>query len=94
MRRISVPTSFLATPLVVSAISVGVLIAYPGNLQVWKVGAWSLVVCLVLLIVLLPVTAYSLATNAAARTWPRVTAFGLGLAYLAVLIASELSSGF
>lgn len=93
IRPTVIPTTFLLAPLVISAASTGVLIAFPGNTVVWQIGAWSLASCLLVLIVALPVTAYSLATNASARTWPKAMALALGILYLAVLVAGAISPG-
>lgn len=73
----NITTLFLVAPLAVPAVLIGALIAFPGNIVIWQVAAWSLALCALALIVVLPVTAYSLAANASARTWSRATASGL-----------------
>jgi len=88
----SVHAAFLFTPLAVSAAALSVLFAFPSSLLVWQICAWSLVFAALLLVVVLPVTAYSLARNPSARTWPRRIAFVLGVAYTAVLAFGSMSS--
>lgn len=61
------------------------LIAFPDSRFMWQAGAWTLAVALLALLVLVPVSAYSLATNRDARTWQRIASFSLGLACLAVV---------
>jgi NhaP-type Na+/H+ or K+/H+ antiporter len=80
----------VASPLILAAIGIAmgacaVLFASPHNLPVWQIGSWTPVIALFFLLVLVLASAYSLATNHAARTWQRIGSFLLGLACLAVV---------
>lgn len=72
------------------AIATAILVAFPSNLLVWQIGSWTLVFASLVLLGLVVVLAYSLATNRAARTWQRVLPFALGFACLAVLAVGAM----
>jgi hypothetical protein len=81
----------LAAVSIVSALSAGILSSR------WPLPSAALAILFLAssfaLLVVLPVVAYSLATNRAGRNWKQVTGFVLGLAYPVVLIAALLSTG-
>jgi len=84
-RSIHVPTTLLASPLAISIAAFAFLVAFPHNLVAWNIGAWTVVAATALLALLLPFAAWSLAKDAATRTWPRIVAFAAGALYLVVL---------
>ena len=90
IRSATIPTAFVLAPLAVSAAAVAALAAVPGSEVVWQIGAWSLALAALLLIAVLPITAYSLAKNPSARTWQRWLAFVLSTLYLAALVFGSI----
>ncbi len=84
-------TALLLVPLTLSVVATAALIAFPKDMTVWNIGAWTLAVAAAVLIVSTPVAAYSTIRNAAARTWPRLLALTVAVAYLAVLALDALS---
>jgi len=74
----------------VSAIATTALIALPGNLVAWQIGSWTLASSLLALLVLVLVSAHSLVTNRASRTWRRVVCFLLGFSCLAAIAIGSL----
>lgn len=74
----------------VSAAAVGVLLTFPADPLVWNIASWTLVAALALLLVLVLVSGYVLATIKTARTTRRVVSFLVGLACLAALGAGSL----
>jgi hypothetical protein len=89
-RTFAVPNSLILGAVGLSAVATAVLIAFPGNLLVWQVTSWTLALALLALLALVFASAYSLATNRAARTWPRIISFALGLSCLAVIAIGAL----
>ena len=89
-RRFTSTSSLTLVAIGVSAIAVAVLIAFPADLLTWQIASWTLVAALVALLVLVPVSAYVLSTNKAARTWQRVASFLIGLACVAVVVVGAL----
>lgn len=84
-RPFLIPSSMILGAIGVVLVAMAVLVAFPGNLLVWQISAWSLVVALVALLGLVLVSGYSLATRPTARTWPRMAAFAAGLVILAII---------
>jgi hypothetical protein len=74
----------------ISAIATATLIAFPGNLVAWQIGSWTLASALLVLAVLVLASAYSLATNPAARNWRWIVCFLLGSSCLAVIAIGSL----
>lgn len=73
----------------IGAIAVAVLLSFPADPVVWQLATWTLVAALVALLVLVPASGYALAKDRAARTWPRIVSFAVGLGCLvAVAIAA------
>ena len=88
VRRFTSTSSLILVAIGFSAIASAVLIAFPRD-PLWQIATWTLVAALVALLVLVPASAYVLSTNKAARTWPRVASFLIGLACLvAVAVGS------
>ena len=89
IRIFSVASSLILPAIGIATGACAVLFAFPRNLLVWQIGSWTLVIALFSLLALVLASAYSLATNRAARTWQRIGSFLLGLACLvAVAVAS------
>jgi len=84
-REFASPNVLIPGAIGIAAAAVAALVAFPGNLSVWQVAAWTLIAALVALLVLVLASAYVLATNPSARTWPRVASFSLGLVCLLVV---------
>ena len=89
-RKIVVPASLILAALGLSLAATGLLLAFPRHLFVWQVGSWTLALALLALLGLVLASAYSLATNRAARTWPRIVSFSLGFACLASIAIGSL----
>lgn len=89
-RTFLVPNAFLLGAMGVAFVATGVLIAFPGNLLVWQVSAWTLVAALLALLGLVVASGYALATSRVARTWQRIATFTTGLATLAVVAIGSL----
>jgi len=83
-------SSLILVAIAVSAATVGVLLTFPTDPLVWNIASWTLVAGLALLLVLVLVSGYVLATNKAARTPRRILSFLVGLACLAALGAGSL----
>ena len=90
MRPVTIPTAVLVVPLAVSVIAIAALSGLPHDELVWQFGAWALVVAALVLLVGLPVAAYSLVRDARTRTWPRSIAFAAGTLYLMLLMVGAL----
>jgi hypothetical protein len=90
MRLVPTHTAVLVVPLAVSVLAVAALVSWPQSELVWRLGAWALVVAALVLLIGLPVTAYSLARDAGARTWPRSIAFATGTLYMSLLVFGAL----
>lgn len=88
-RTFAVPNLLILGAIGVSAAATAVLVAFPDDLSVWRIGAWTLAFALLALLGLVLASAYSLVTNRAARTWPRIVSFGIGLACLAGIAAGS-----
>jgi len=82
--------SLILCAIGISAIATAALLAFPGNLVAWQIGSWTLVLALLALLVLVLASAYSLATNRAARSWRRIVCFLLGFSCLAVIAIGSL----
>ncbi len=89
-RKFATPSALILVAIGVAAIASGVLLSFPGNLRVWQIGSWTLAVALLALPALVLASAYSLATNRAARTWQRIGSFLLGLACLVAVAVGSL----
>jgi hypothetical protein len=89
-RTFVIPNSLIPGAIGVSAVALAVLVAFPGNLRVWQVASWVLIFALLALLAFMLVSAYSLATDPAARTWQRIASFSLGLACLVVIAIGSL----
>ena len=86
LRRLaSIPTAFLLVPLAISVAAIGVLVTFPSREWIWDTATWTLLAAAAVLTIALPLTAYALAKNPAARTWPKWTAFVLATLYMATL---------
>ncbi|HEU4663347.1 MAG TPA: hypothetical protein VFS55_04890 [Dokdonella sp.] len=90
-RLTHVPTFLIASPLAFSLGAFALLVAFPHSLVAWNVGAWTMVAASGLLALVLPLAAWALARNAAARTWPRAIAFAAGVLYLATLAIGAIT---
>ncbi|MBA8885414.1 hypothetical protein [Dokdonella fugitiva] len=90
-RFLHVPTSLLVSPLVLAIGALVLLFQFPRNLVAWNIGAWTVVAASVLLALLVPLAAWSLAKNAATRTWPRILAFSACTLYLAALAIGSIT---
>lgn len=85
----------VSSSLILGAIGVAIaataaLSTFPGNLLVWQAVSWTLVVALLALLVLVPASAWSLATDRSARTWQRIASFSLGLFCLVVVAIGSI----
>jgi len=90
MRPVTVPTTVLVAPMAVSVIAIAALSGLPQSELAWQFGAWALVVAALVLLVGLPVAAYSLTRDARTRTWPRSIAFVGGTLYMLLLVVGTL----
>ena len=84
-RTFVVPAWLIPVAVGVAVLATAVLIAFPGNVLVWQAATWTLVGALLAVALLVLVSAWSLASNRAAKTWPRIASLLLGLACLVVL---------
>ena len=89
-RTLMIKSSLIYVAIGLSVIATAILVAFPGKLIAWQIGSWTLVFALLALLILVLVSAYSLATDRAARTWQRILSFSLGLACLAALAVGSL----
>jgi len=88
-RKFAVPNSLILGAIGISAIAAAGLLAFPSNLLVWQLEAWTLAIALLALLALVPISAYSLVVDRTTRTWQRIVSVSLGLTILvAVAIAS------
>ena len=89
--RSSAITASLLVPLAISVVAIAALIAFPQDVGVWNASAWTLAVAALALIVATPVALYSTLRNPGTRTWPRMLALAVTIAYLVVLVLQALS---
>ncbi|MGN6519620.1 MAG: hypothetical protein ACTHK2_09385 [Dokdonella sp.] len=90
-RFLPVPTALLVSPLALSIGAFALLLQFPRSPVAWNMGAWTLVAASALLVLLVPLAAWSLAKNAATRTWPRILAFSGSTIYLMALAIGAIT---
>lgn len=83
-------TTLTLSAIVIAAAATAVLFRFPESVAVWHAATWTLVAALVALLALVLASAYVLACNPAARTWPRVVACLLGLGCLVAVALAAL----
>jgi uncharacterized membrane protein SirB2 len=66
------------------------LFAFPADPRVWQAASWALVAALLALLALVVVSGVVLAMRPAARKWPRIALFLVGLACLLAVAAGSL----
>jgi hypothetical protein len=88
-RAFPVAGSLILAAIGMAVAACAVLFAFPHNLLVWRIGSWTLVIALFSLLALVLTSAYSLATDRAARTWQRIGPFLLGFACLVAVAAGS-----
>ncbi|MGY0620255.1 hypothetical protein [Lysobacter sp. A378] len=90
MRKFVSTSSLILVAVGVATAAVGVLFTFPENPLIWHAATWTLVAALAGLLVLVLVSGYVLATDRAARTWQRTTAFLIGFTCLVAIAIGSL----
>jgi hypothetical protein len=89
-RRFASTNALILVALGVAAIALAVLFAFPADPRVWQAASWALVAALLALLALVVVSGVVLAMRPAARKWPRIALFLVGLACLLAVAAGSL----
>ena len=90
-RFLHVPTALLVSPLALAIGAFALLFQFPRSPVAWNIGAWTIVAASALLVLLVPLAAWSLAKNATTRTWPRILAFSGSTLYLMALAIGAIT---